>query len=144
MQTHFFLDTRRGRVTNQKEPRLCINCSTITTYDVTDSYCQWICWELPLRTTMTICCRFLDLPLLCLLLPLIATKLGSRNGDEFSAKLSEISERLHPCITVLGTSCDSEPMTHGTSVCCFTTHRTIISVSWIWAQERFHALRILL
>ena len=77
---------------------------------------------------MTICCHFLALLLLCLLLPLIVIKLGKWNEGELFTKLTEISDRTYSYlhITDLVTPYESEQMTHDTSVRCFTIHNTII------------------
>ena len=75
-----------------------------------------------------ICCRFLALLLLSLLLPVIVMRRVRWNIGEFPTKQSEISDRMYLHITVLVTPCESEPMTRDTSVRCFTIHRTITDV----------------
>jgi hypothetical protein len=137
VQTQGFLRKRRGGVTIQKEPHIWINCSALR-YMRRDQFILSMNIVKTALTTMAICCRFIALLLLCLLLSLIVIKLCSWNGGEFSTKLSEISDRIYLHITELVTPCESEQMTHETSVRCFTipqhNYRCVVNLE----HEQFH------
>lgn len=119
-------------MTNQKEPRVCINLS-VSRYTRRDQFI------LPINIAKTAVKDNNDdmLPFSCLVVVVLVVvtyriKLGGWNGGEFSTKLSELpelSDRTYLHITVLVTPCESELMTHDTSVRCCTIHRIIIGGS---------------